>query len=93
MEVPTATGKRKRKQPSLGSPEKKIKIEKVEAPPPISKKSDETISKEYVKGRLSLMRKYLLEAWRGEMLVRTNLDKIRREMQGIEKKLDEKSSI
>ena len=67
---------------------KKNKTEKVEAPPPISKKSDETISKENVKGRLSLMKQYLLEAWRGEMLVRTNLDKIRREMQGLEKKLD-----
>ena len=92
VEVPTATGKRKRKRPFLGSPEKKIKTEKVEAPPPISKKSDETISLEYLKGRLSLMKQYLHEAWRGEMIMRYKLAKTRRTMEGLEKILDEKSS-
>lgn len=88
MKVPTATGKRKRKRQSLGSPEKKNKTEKVEAPPQICKKKDETVSKEFVKGRLSSMNEYLHEAWRGEMIMRSNLNKIRRTMQRLEKKPD-----
>ena len=62
----------------------------MDAPPPISKESDNSISKDYVKGRLSLIKKYMYDAWGGEMVVRSNLEKIRREVKGLEEKLSEK---
>ena len=46
------------------------------------------ISKDFVKGRLCLMRKYLYDARGGEMLMRSNLENLRRTMDGLEKKLD-----
>ena len=46
------------------------------------------ISKDFVKGRLSLMKKYLYDGWGAEMLMRSNIEKLRRTMDGLEKKLD-----
>lgn len=40
-------------------------------------------------GRLGLIKKYMDEAWGGEMTLRSNLEKIRKEVKGIENKLTE----
>ena len=79
---------RKRKRPRMESPEKVAKKEKVDAPPPKGKPADDMISIDFMKGCLSLIKKYLFDAWGGEMIMRSNLAKIRRTMDGLEKKLD-----
>ena len=66
---------------------KKVKVEA--APSTIIKKDDAMVSKEFVLGRLGLISKYMYEAWGGEMTMRCNLEKIRREVKFIEKKLAE----
>ena len=71
---------RKRKRPFPDSPEKQVKEEKVE-PPPKKRSSDPG-------GKTSLIRKYLKEASYGEMIMRSNLEKVRREVEALEKILD-----
>ena len=61
LDAPTVG--RKRKRPPMGSPEKVIKKEKVDAPPK-GKLGAGMISKDSVKGHLSLIRKYLFDARR-----------------------------
>ena len=86
---PTPRVIRKRRRPSLDDNEIIIKEEKVkphkeekEVAPP--KESTITISK----GRLALMRKYLDDARYGEMLMRSNMEKLTREVRLLEKELE-----
>ena len=79
----------KRKRTSQDDVEKIVKKEKIEAPPSTIIPKDDMISKEYVLGRLGLIKKYTNEAWGGEMKMRSNLEKIRWKVKGIEDKLAE----
>ena len=88
VEVLAPTAVRKRKRPLMESDEKVIKKEKMDAPPPTEKTADDMISKDFVKGRLSLMKKYLYDGWGAEMLMRSNMENLRRTMEGLEEKLD-----
>ena len=85
--APLVMGKRKRT--SQDDIEKIVKKEKVDAVASTIVKKEDMVSREYVLGRLGLIKKYMYEAWGGEMTVRSNLEKIRREVKGIEKKLTE----
>ena len=82
--APLVMGKRKRT--SQDDVEKIVKKEKIEAAPSTIIPKDDMISKEYVLGRLGLIKKYTNEAWGGEMKMRPNLEKIRRTVKGIEVK-------
>ena len=59
LELNSPTVGRKRKRPRMKSPEKVVKKEKVEAPPPKVKPDADMISKDSVKGHLCLIRKHL----------------------------------
>ena len=60
----------------MGSPQKVVKKEKVDAPPPKVKPDADMISKDSVKGHLSLIRKHLFNARQGEMMMRAHLARI-----------------
>ena len=86
LDPPTVV--RKRKRPPMGSPEKVIKKMKVDAPPPKGKSDAGMISKDTVKGHISLIRKYLFDARRGEMLLRAELARITGSLDELAKKLE-----
>ena len=77
---------RKRKRPSIGSPEKVVKKEKVDVPPP--EVADNMISKDRVKGHISLIRNHLFTARQGEMMMRAHLARITTSLDELAKILD-----
>ena len=88
LELNAPTVGRKRKRPRMESPEKVVKKEKVEAPPPKVKPDADMISKDSVKGHLSLIRKHLFNARQGEMMMRAHLARITTSLDELAKKLE-----
>ena len=86
LDAPTVG--RKRKRPPMGYPEKVIKKEKVDAPPPKGKLDAGMISKDSLKGHISLIRKYLFDAGRIEMMMRPHLARITGSLDELAKMLE-----
>ena len=88
LELNAPTVVRKRKRPRMGSPEKVVKKEKVDGPPPKGKPGADMISKGSVKGHLSLIRRQLFDARQGEMMMRAHLARITTSLDELAKKLE-----
>ena len=72
----------------MGSPQKVVKKKKVDTPPPKVNPDADMISKDSVKGHLSLIRKHLFNARQGEMMMRAHLARITTSLDELAKKLE-----